>query len=371
MDRREFKSKPQHLVVDSRSGELKKVVVPSDVDVGAEASRANARVFGTVTADGLSVTTLEATDISADAVIASTVDAGAVSATSIDADAVTTRNLGALANASVFGCRLSLSSSVSLTTNDIVSGSTLYLVPHTSNTLGVFDGVDWRIKQVTSASFPISGLTANQNYDVFVNWDAAAGVVALTLDAWASDSARSTTLGSQDGVLVKASDATKRYAGSIRTVATNAVPDSEQKRFVWNQYNRSPRRLYVTDTTVSWTYSVANTWRQVRGSTANKAEFLCGDVSFVEATAISMIACTVAAHVRPGIGLDVTNTNNAQVTIGFINSTETSLGHAHYRDNVALGYHALNWLEFTDGGTASFFGFSSVRAPGMVGTVVV
>ncbi len=49
MDRRTYKSKPQHLVVDPRTGEIKRIIFPSDVDIGSQIIPANLRVFGGLT----------------------------------------------------------------------------------------------------------------------------------------------------------------------------------------------------------------------------------------------------------------------------------------------------------------------------------
>ncbi len=60
MDRRNYKSKPQHLVTDPRSREIKRIVHPSDTDIGSPLINADLRVFGDIkgtlqqTVDGLS-----------------------------------------------------------------------------------------------------------------------------------------------------------------------------------------------------------------------------------------------------------------------------------------------------------------------------
>jgi hypothetical protein len=52
MDRRSYKSKPQHLVTDPRSGEIKRIVHPSDTDIGSTTVEANLRIFGDISIQG-------------------------------------------------------------------------------------------------------------------------------------------------------------------------------------------------------------------------------------------------------------------------------------------------------------------------------
>lgn len=52
MDRTEFKSKPHHLVTDARTGEILRIVHPSEVDVGTLEHPAPIIVYGTTTLSG-------------------------------------------------------------------------------------------------------------------------------------------------------------------------------------------------------------------------------------------------------------------------------------------------------------------------------
>ena len=52
MERRSYKSKPQHLITDPRSGEIKRIIHPSDTDVGSSDVGANLRVFGDISLSG-------------------------------------------------------------------------------------------------------------------------------------------------------------------------------------------------------------------------------------------------------------------------------------------------------------------------------
>lgn len=52
MDRRTYKSKPQHLVTDPRTGEITKIIHSSDTDIGNANIGANLRVFGDLSVSG-------------------------------------------------------------------------------------------------------------------------------------------------------------------------------------------------------------------------------------------------------------------------------------------------------------------------------
>src|SRR6185369_10519211 len=95
--------------------------------------------------------------------------------------------------------------------------------------------------------------------------------VTLELSAaWASDTARTDSLTTLDGVLVKNSDPTRRLVGTIRTTGTTTTEDSAAKRFVWNAHNQVPRTLKnATETADSWNYTTA-TWRQANANAANQ-----------------------------------------------------------------------------------------------------
>jgi hypothetical protein len=52
MDRKDYKKKPQHLVIDARSGEIKRIVHSSDTDIGSPLINADLRVFGNISITG-------------------------------------------------------------------------------------------------------------------------------------------------------------------------------------------------------------------------------------------------------------------------------------------------------------------------------
>ena len=332
MDRRTYKSKPQHLITDPRTGEIKRIVQSADTDLGTTAQPSNLVVHGTAE-NGNGVSFVDQTS---------------------------------------FGLRLSLSASVPVPNSSIPTGSVLYLAPYTSQRTALLRNSKWENVEVTSASLALSGLTSNKNYDVFLYLNAQRIPAIELSSAWTSDTVRADAITRLDGVYVKSLDNTRRFVGTIRATGTTSTSDSTNKRFVWNYYNRVPRSFFATDSTASWTYGATSTWRQANTNPGNQVEIVVGDTSAVEATVSTIISNTQASHTRVGIGLDTTTANSAQVSVGYVDvAGAINSSFAHYRTMVTSGKHSIVWIEFTQNATATFYGTGiGPHEPGLVGTVM-
>jgi len=352
MDRRDYKKKPQHLVTDGRTGEIKRIVHPSDTDIGSSQINADLRVFGVSTINGVSnvIGTLDVTGVAK------------------------FPNLAVSVNSCIFGHRLSLSQSVAVPTADIPSGSTLWLTSHTSNFFSLYDGATWQVKSTGSVAFTLTGLTANKNYDVFVFENTASLALNLELVAWTSNTARATTLGTQDGILVKSDDLKRRYAGTVRTVSTTAVADRQSQRFVWNQYNRVEKSLKVTESANNWTYNTV-AFRPSNNNIYNSFEYVAGDSTLLSVRAQSIGGCSGgAAYAGTGIGIDSTTVNSADI---FGQNVDTLNGviSSEYRGRPSAGYHRITWLE-CGGGVANMVWYGDATQPtlyqmGMLGYIII
>lgn len=255
--------------------------------------------------------------------------------------------------------RLSLSNSLAVSTADVTAGTTLYLHPYGGKTIPLFDGVDWVARVMSGVvSIAIPATTATV-YDVYAYWTGAA--IALELVAWSSGTARATALTTQDGILVKNGDTTRRYMGSIRTTGVSGqCADSASNRFLWNLYNQVDRFLVVTDDTNQWNYTTA-AWRQANGAAANQVNFIIGLAEvLIEAEAVHMHSG--GATGATGIGLDSTSTNSAQVR-GVGASGFTPI-HAKYTGYPAIGYHYLAWLEWGSASSVFYGDANSLAAQG-------
>lgn len=162
--------------------------------------------------------------------------------------------------------------------------------------------------------------------------------------------ARATDLATQDGVLVKSGDASRRYCGSLTIISgtTGQTEDSEQRRLVFNYYNRVRRKLKKIDSANTWNYS-ASAFQQADASTANQLELTQGVRE--DAVGISVLgqATNNTATVRGvsvGIGINRITTNDAdRIARGNCTSTVLGLCHADLTEVPALGFNFYTWTE--------------------------
>lgn len=262
----------------------------------------------------------------------------------------------ALAGADIIGQkRLSLTSNTPVTTTDVTAATTIYWTDGTTN---------------LSVAVPSTTVTP---FDVF--YDTGAGTLSTV--NWTNDTTRATALVRASGRLAKTGDTAKIYLGTGRTTSVSGqCEDSVTKRFLWNMYNRLERSLNKYESTNSWSYSTA-TWRSANNSTANRVEFIQGvdENRIVAEVAGSSANSGTGNYGLFGIALDATNTNDAADgvsylhTIGAANQVQPT--YVKYSKHVGIGYHFLQWTEYTNGGTGTFYSYSATfRQSGIVGRVI-
>ena len=252
--------------------------------------------------------------------------------------------------------RLSLHSTQPVPTGNVSNMTILYFHPYKGNRIALYDGTDWQLHEFDKRNITLSGTSANTNYDVFAYWNGSA--VTLELVSWSSNTLRSTGLTFQDGVYVKSGDVTRRYIGTMRTTFSDRSTDSDDTRFVFNYYNQVARRLLKQDATGTWTYSNIS-WRELRNQSSNRVEFVIG----IETEPVILrhhfysYPQSSNAGALPGIALDATNTNHANI-VGFAQSTSGgSQAMAEYLGFTGEGYHYLQLMERTyNGNTAIILG---------------
>ena len=248
----------------------------------------------------------------------------------------------------------------------------MFYTPYIGSQIALYDGVSaWNTITFTQLSIAVPGTTSTI-YDFFV-YDNS-GTATPELQAWTNDTTRNVGLTRQDGVLVKASDATRRYVGSFRTTTIiGQTEDSVVKRYVWNYYNRINRPMSVVDTTNSWTYTIAS-FRQANANTANQLDCIIGvseDCIFAQAYGMAGNV-TAGVNTSVGIGVDSTTVNSAQTrpSSGVIAGGKTSIAMATYNAPLPAGRHYLPWLELSQAsGTTTWQGDGggSFRQTGITG----
>jgi len=263
---------------------------------------------------------------------------------------------GTVVNSTCQG-RLTTESGVPVSTSDRTAQSTIYFTPYNGNQIALYTGSVWTLSSFSERSLALAGLTSGKNYDVFL-YDAS-GTLTLELSAaWASDIARTDAVTLQDGIVVKASAASRRLVGTLRTTSPTTTEDSATHRFVWNRYQRLARFLRVIDTTNTWTWNSA-TWHQANASAANQVDYVVGaSEDVVEALVLGIANGAAGVAGAVGIGIDTTTANSA-VILNEMNQGVNSgnpIGVARYRGYPGLGYHYVAWLEYARAGTMTMQG---------------
>ena len=260
--------------------------------------------------------------------------------------------------------RLSLETGVPISTSDQLAKTTLYLTPFEGNLVTLWDGSNWNPYYLPGdISLSLSGLTANTVRDAWL-YDNS-GTLTLSSDAWTNDTTPAVSLVDQNGFKLKSGDTGKLLLGAIRIGnTTGQCDDGDLHRYVWNFFNRRPRRLRVIDTTDSLAYSTA-TFRQWLNNTANRVEFvtrIAQDNLYLKFLANAQVVSGAAAIA--GIGLDSTTVSSTALAGYLLNASASNVAGqliAEYQDVPAIGYHYLQCLEKGNGsGTTTWFGDAGI-----------
>lgn len=252
--------------------------------------------------------------------------------------------------ATVVEGRLTLTSGTAVTTSDVTAATTLYFTPHRGNRVALYNGSAWELLSFSEISLAVPA-TTNTVYDVWAYNNS--GSVALEATAWSNDTTRATALALQDGTYVKSGSPTRRYVGSFRTTGTSGrTEDSQLKRYVWNYYQRTKRRLLVADASTTHTYSSGG-FRAFNNDANNKVEFLLGvseDVVEADWRCTCINSTSTFRSVGIGIGLDSYSTAEASSYSRFQISNISAVGAlSMWRGNVTAGAHYLSALQTAAG----------------------
>ena len=244
--------------------------------------------------------------------------------------------------------RMTLTSGVPVTVSDVTAATTVYFALYKGNRIALYTSSRWEISTFTELSIALGSDTADLNYDLFA-YDNA-GVITLERVAWTNATTRATALTTQDGVLVKSGDASRRYLGTYRTTGVaGQCEDSFAKRFCWNYNHRVPRAMRVLEATNTWAYTLA-TMRQANAAAGNQLAVVVGVAEVeIELTVLGHGRNSgVASNLVVAIGEDSTSAAATGCLIGTQALTVADLIYqvsAHLRKAPAVGYHYYPWLE--------------------------
>ncbi len=260
---------------------------------------------------------------------------------------------------SIPGGRLTLTSGTPVTTSDVASSTSVYYTPYVNDVITLWDGSIWKSINFTEKTLALGTVTSGLPYDVFGYL--SSGNLVLEKLAWTNGTTRATGISLQDGRYCKTGDKTRLYLGSFYTISTTQTADTNAKRFLFNAYHRKMRKLKITESTDSWTYSTAS-WRSWNNSTANRVEVFIGIADDLTEVTFNGVASNSGGYsMGHGIGLDSTSANSADTFTAAGSSGALVAGSSVYKNYIAVGYHYLQALEYGGAsGTTTFYGDANV-----------
>jgi hypothetical protein len=299
--------------------------------------------------------------------------------------------------------RLSLTSGAAVMTSGVAAATVVYYVAYAGKNIPIYNGTQVAEYQICAANTVGacqlsvtmgSNWTTTSIYDWFVAYNGGTPTLCSG-PAWTSSSARGTGAGTTqlaqiDGINSNAVQITCNTSnGSSITVAANQgtyvgttlTGAAGQTNFVygaastggtaaligiWNAYNRVTQSTQVNDTTSSWTYAVANTWRAADNSATARGTFIRGLAEgSIRGTYYALAQAGSATNAEAGVGLDST-TAFCGVTAVFTISASLNSAAADCVATPGIGTHFLSAIEFNSTTTASTF-FGAANAAGQTG----
>lgn len=233
-------------------------------------------------------------------------------------------------------------------------------------------GYFYRRLGATSGSFHGTLVGALQNSDAVDLVSAASGKLLGTYcdlgPAWSSNTARATDLTVRDGVYVNATATSgvvgqgalaagnALYLGTVRTVSTSGVSDTVVRRYVWNNYNRAPRSLFIYNASAH-SYGVGS-WRYWNNSLdATKLEFVIG-ISEPDNFQSDFSSWTSSSSAEALCYSDIDTGSPKTSIVGGISTSLRLHGGTHM--TAGIGYH-YSFVNEYGGGT-----FNEVKNEGLI-----
>lgn len=134
------------------------------------------------------------------------------------------------------------------TTDPLFEGtySSITLTPYLHDQIGLWTGSEWEAFTYTSSNpaaldVSVSLGSSDFPYDLFVN-NSTGTTLVFSVEAWASATARNSSLSYLNGVRVLSSDNEKRYLGTIaKDSSSGESADQPVNRLVWRENHRVSR----------------------------------------------------------------------------------------------------------------------------------
>lgn len=262
-------------------------------------------------------------------------------------------------------------------TTSVAAATTVYYTPYAGCLIPIYDGTNMvptcfaEVSQATADTTKSpAAVAASSVYDIFC-WIDAGTNRCTRGPAWTNDTTRSagTALVLVNGiylnnVAITNGPAASRgtYVGTIRSNGTSTVDynfggaaagGTAAFFGVWNAYNRVMVSATVSDTTASWTYNVASTWRAANSSNGNRINFVRGlNEDSVQAKYSALGVAGSATFAACGIGLDSTTAFSGPPGVLQTQPLATQ-GIAFYEGTPGLGVHYMQAIEYNTSATSS------------------
>jgi len=194
---------------------------------------------------------------------------------------------------------------------------------------------------VSTVRLDTPAVTADANYDLFINYIGTPNEMALSINIWASDTTRATAISLQDGVYVKTSDKSYRYVGTLRTTSSTTTEDSKKRRFVWNYNNRVPHAIYAGQYSIH-SYATA-TWRAFNSNTTpgeGRFEFVTGLAE--DAISVNLNSSFTCGNIALALDSITTPTN---LILTKTSTTDYRTFSTSATFDPQIGYHYIQSLE--------------------------
>lgn len=241
--------------------------------------------------------------------------------------------------------RLTLATATPVTVTDQTAKTTVYFTPYKGAKIALYDGASaWSVISFAEASVGVPATTSTP-FDVYAYNNS--GTIALETTNWTNDTTRATALVLQDGVWVKTGATTRRYLGTCRTTTSSGqCEDSENKRFVWNYYNRVMRNIKTNNTTTSWTYAT-HAYREYNNGTGQvRGQFVVGVNEETYSAAFAAVASASATkYFDTKLVYDATDGTKNICAIEFYDTLPGPVNAAGFGIRFAAGYHYITLVE--------------------------
>ena len=148
---------------------------------------------------------------------------------------------------------------------------------------------------------------------------------------------------------------TDAAAGSVTwQYGVTGAPPTAAIFNVWNRYNQVRVSTQFGDSTASWTYTTASTWREIHGDSAAVVKYTVGDAYDTLDAEYNALNSSNAPNCESEIGVDSTTANSAAP--GFNQSAAAAIMPAFWKGLPGTGQHVIAPLEWTSGSTCTFYG---------------